>query len=260
MEVEIRFKSRPELRKPYLICGLPGIAYVGKLSVDHLIKELNAKLFAEIYSKYFPPYVLIEDGLVELLRNELFFLNDKKLERDYIFFTGNIQAATPEGQYIISSQILDLAIQNGCERVYSIAASLTRKTKKKPRVFGAVTDKKLKKELKNSDVITMESGTIGGANGLILGLAKIKNLQGVCLLGETQGFRTVSGEYLVDANAVRAVLKVLLKTLNISVDLSPLEKEIEYMKKTLEKMAEVEEYVIKKQREAVTKDYKNYIT
>ncbi len=261
MEIEINFLEQPKLRRPYLISGLPGIAYVGKLSVDHLIKELKAKVFAEIYSKFFPPYVLIEEnGLVELLKNELYYWKNNVSERDLIFFTGNAQATTPEGQYLIADKVLDTVLELGCERVYSIAASLTGKTNKKARVFGAVTDLKLISEMKKHKVIMMEKGIIGGANGLMLGLAKTRNIPGLCLLGETQGFRTASGEFLVDANAVRAVLQVLIKTLDINVDLSPLDEEVEYMKNTIKKIAEMEDYIIKKQREAASRGYKNYIT
>ena len=49
----------PDLEEPYLVCGLPGSGYVGKLAVEHLIQEVGAKLLAEIYSYSFPPQVMI---------------------------------------------------------------------------------------------------------------------------------------------------------------------------------------------------------
>ena len=69
MSVEIRDLEKIETKQFVLVNGLPGIAYIGKLSVDYLIQQLKAKVIAEVYSKYFPPYVLIKgDGLVELLK------------------------------------------------------------------------------------------------------------------------------------------------------------------------------------------------
>ncbi len=40
----------PQLRDPVFIEGLPGIGLVGKLAADHLIQELGAVKFAELYS------------------------------------------------------------------------------------------------------------------------------------------------------------------------------------------------------------------
>ncbi len=261
MEVEVRLLKQPELRKPCIVSGLPGIAYVGKLSVDHLVQTLHAELFGEVYSKFFPPYVLIgKDGIVELLRNELYFWKNKESERDLIFFTGNAQAVTPEGQYLMADKVLDTAMRLGAERIYSVAAFVTDRVIDTPRVYGAATEEALIDEFKRQGVLVMEEGPIGGVNGLIFGLAKVKKLQGVCLLGETYGYTTVSGQYLVDANAGRAVLEVLSKMLNVKVDLSPLDRQVEQMKEAIKRMAEIEEYAIKKTEEAAAKGYKNYIT
>jgi proteasome assembly chaperone (PAC2) family protein len=72
MDSEIKILKSTPPSKLTLIVGLPGMAYIGKLSVDYLIQQLKAEQIGEIYSKHFPPYVIIkEDGLVELLRNEL---------------------------------------------------------------------------------------------------------------------------------------------------------------------------------------------
>ena len=40
----------------------------------------------------------------------------------------------------------------------------------------------------------MDAGSITGMNGLIIGIAKLRGMQGACLLGETSG-------YVVDAKA-----------------------------------------------------------
>jgi len=43
MQVTIRLKEAFKSTGSILVCGLPGIAYVGKLSVDHLIRGLGAQ-------------------------------------------------------------------------------------------------------------------------------------------------------------------------------------------------------------------------
>ncbi len=71
MTAEIKILKPIAAKELVLVCGLPGIAYIGKLSVDYLVQQLKAEQVGEIYSKYFPPYVIIkEDGLVDLLRND----------------------------------------------------------------------------------------------------------------------------------------------------------------------------------------------
>src|SRR5205823_6683076 len=64
----------PKLQSPYLVCGFPGSGYVGKIAIDHLIQELNAKRLADIYSTSFPPQIMIRtDGIAELMRNTIFY-------------------------------------------------------------------------------------------------------------------------------------------------------------------------------------------
>ena len=75
-------------------------------------------------------------------------------------------------------------------------------------------------------------GGIIGASGLLLGIGKLRGLEGACFMGETPG-------YLVDPNSAKAVLKILMKITNIEVDLSRLEekaKEIEYIAQQLSEM------------------------
>lgn len=106
MNAEIRILKPFKPNELTLIVGLPGIAYIGKLSVDYLVQQLKAELVGEVYSRYFPPYVIIkEDGLLELLRNELHVFRDET-GRDIAFLSGNAQAFSPEGQYEVTEKLL----------------------------------------------------------------------------------------------------------------------------------------------------------
>jgi proteasome assembly chaperone (PAC2) family protein len=107
MNAEIKILKPFTPNELILVCGLPGTAYIGKLSIDYLIQQLKAELVGEVYSKYFPPYVIIkEDGLVELLRNELHLFKDET-GRDIVFLSGNSQAFSPEGQYDVTEAVID---------------------------------------------------------------------------------------------------------------------------------------------------------
>ncbi|MCK5593015.1 PAC2 family protein, partial [Candidatus Bathyarchaeota archaeon] len=68
---------------------------------------------------------------------------------------------------------------------------------------------------------------------LLLGLARFRNINALCLLGETRG-------YLPDPKAAKSILNILQKMLKIKVDLTRLDEEIEKSKKIVERMREIE--------------------
>jgi uncharacterized protein (TIGR00162 family) len=258
MNVEIKILKRLELKEFVLVNGLPGISYIGKLSVDYLIQQLKAELLAEVYSKYFPPYVLIRrDGLVELLRNELHILKNEH-GADILFFSGNSQAFSPEGQYEVADTLLEWAVPNGLKKVFSIAAYVTDRAFEKPRVYGTSTSSEALEELKKMGVVPLDQGVISGENGLIMGLAKKRNVEAVCLLGETRGYQTPTGQYIIDAKATKAVLNLLVSILKLKVDMGPLDKQAKEMDKIIAKMAEVERRIKEEMSESAKKP--SYVT
>ena len=240
MNVEIKMLKEFAPSQLILICGLPGTAYIGKLSVDYLIQQLKAELVGEVYSKYFPPFVVIkEDGLVELLRNELHQFKSES-GRTIVFLSGNSQAYSPEGQYEIAEAVLEWAINNGVQRIYSVAAYVTERTFEAPNVYCTTTTLALREEAKVHGAQLLDNGIIGGENGIITGLAKKKNVEGVCLLAETHGYLTSTGEYVIDPRAAKAALKVLTSMLNLKVDMEPMEKQVVQMDEAIAKLVEIE--------------------
>ena len=258
MNAEIKILKPFPPNELILICGLPGTAYIGKLSVDYLIQQLKAELVGEVYSRFFPPYVIIkEDGLVELLRNELHHFKDET-GRDIMFLSGNSQAFSPEGQYDVTEAVIDWAIESGIKKVYSVAALVTEKPYDTPGVFATATSKETLEEAKAQGAQTLDHGIIGGENGLIVGLAKKRNVEGICLLAETHGYQTPTGEYVIDPRAAKAALSVLTKLLNIKIDMEPMEKQAIQMDEAIAKMGEIERRV----REEMTQSGKkpSYVT
>jgi uncharacterized protein len=240
MSVEIKMLKEFTPSQLILVSGLPGTAYIGKLSVDYLIQQLKAEQVGEVYSKYFPPFVVInENGLVELLRNELHLFKDES-GRTIVFLSGNAQAYSPEGQYEIADAVIEWAINNGVQRVYSIAAYVTERPFEAPNVYATMTTLPLREEAKTHGAQFLDDGIIGGENGIIMGLAKKRNVEGVCLLAETHGYQTPTGEYVIDPKAAKAALKVLTSMLNLKVDMDPLEKQVVQMDETIAKMVEIE--------------------
>ena len=46
--MEVYFTEKPSLRNPTLIASWPGMGMLARISADYLIKQLEAKQFAEI--------------------------------------------------------------------------------------------------------------------------------------------------------------------------------------------------------------------
>jgi proteasome assembly chaperone (PAC2) family protein len=49
--IKIVYLEEPEFKSPIMVEGLPGVGNVGKLAAEHLLEQVKAKKFADIYSK-----------------------------------------------------------------------------------------------------------------------------------------------------------------------------------------------------------------
>lgn len=224
-KITVEISEIPKLKNPQLLCGLPGSGYVGKLAVDYLIEELKGVQFAKIFSSSFPPQVLIQpDGTVDLMKNTLYYCRNKT--NDLVILTGDAQPVTPESEYAMAEEITSICEKLGIKNVYTLAAYITGTFSKKPKVYGTSTSLQVVNKFPRQDILTMNSGSITGMNGLILGVAKTKGITGVCLLGETSG-------YVVDAMASKAVLEVLSKMLGLKLDMVGLDKKAEDTKQLI---------------------------
>ena len=219
----------PKLRNPTLICGFPGSGYVGKLAIDHMVEELKATPFANMFSSSFPPQVLIQsDGTTDLMKNVLYYFRGQTT--DLILLSGDAQPVTPESEYEMAEEIAKICSQLGVKTIYTLAAYITGTFSKTPKVYGTSTTQKIVNEFEKFGVSIMSSGSITGMNGLIIGVGKRKGITGICLLGETSG-------YVVDAKASKVVLEILVKMLDLKLDLEGISKkaqDTEQLVKTIE--------------------------
>jgi uncharacterized protein (TIGR00162 family) len=232
--------KRPTLNDPLLIEGLPGIGNVGKLAVEHLIYTIKAKKFAELYSKDFPPQVFINSqGTIELVNNEFYYWKaQKKNQRDLVLLTGDYQGLSSQGQYELVEKILDIAEDFGVKEMFTLGGYGLGQDVEEPQVLCAATNKNLVKKMKQYGAVFKKNepgGGIVGASGLLLGLGKLRGIEGTCFMGETPG-------YLVDPKSAKAILNILVKITNLDVNLQALErkaKEIEQIAQQLKEMESI---------------------
>ncbi len=219
---------------PILIEGLPGLGLVGKIALRYLIKQLKAKKIAYLYSPHFPYFVLVnKKGNVRLLRGAFYYYQNPK-GNDILLFTGDSQSQTIEGQYEIADRMLDFSEKHGVKTIATIGG-YRMESKEKPKVFIAATSQEvLQKALQSGASLSTSGSPIVGTAGLILGLAKFKKIDAICLLGETRG-------YLPDPLAAKSVLEVLKSTFNFDLDLAGLDEEIAKADTMVTRLQQIEE-------------------
>lgn len=234
-EIMVKYYEEPKLNNPILVEGLPGVGNVGKLAVDHLVDKLGAKKFASIFSKHFPPQVLIaEDGVVRLVSNDLYYHKSQE-GLDLIILSGDYQGTSQEGQYDLAYEVLDMLEKYGGNTIYTLGGWSVGKIVAKPRVLGATTSPEFVEKLKSANVefsTDEPAGGIVGAAGLLLGLGQIRGMDAACLMGETSG-------YFSDPRSAQCILEVLGQLLGIEIDFTELEmhaKEIDDLTSRLDEM------------------------
>ncbi len=227
--------KKVELKSPVLVEGLPGLGIVGKIAVRHLVKHLKAEKFAYIYSPHFPYFVLVnKKGNVRLLRGTFYFWKNKNGDNDFIFFTGDSQAQTIEGQYEISDRILEFAGRHDVKMVVTIGG-YRMEAQEKPKVIAAATTPDfLDRALKAGAEVSPTGSPIVGTAGLILGLSHFRKIDALCLLGETRG-------YLPDPKSARSVLEILQSMFNFDANLQGLDEEIAKADKMVTRLQKIEE-------------------
>jgi hypothetical protein len=197
--------SNPVLDKPIFVQGLPGFGNVGKIAAHLLIKFCGGKPFTELYSPSFPDYVAISSkGITHLPRYEFYAAPMEK--NDFIIMTGDVQPSFDDvvAHYSICDEVLDFVEKQGCSFIVTMGGVPI--IDEKTQVYVAATSSRLALEFMEKGAVIYSKGKIIGGTGLMLALAKERGLEGICLLGATNGFRS-------DRGAGFSVFKFLMKAL-----------------------------------------------
>ncbi len=215
MVCKVQFYEEPVLNDPVLIEGLPGIGFVANITALQLIKELHAKLFAQIQSSAFQDLAITtRNGGTYFPTNQFYYYKGKDGERDLIILYGNTQALTTVGQYELCGKILDIVEKFGCRYILTVGGLRKDEKIEKPEIYCTASDSQTLQEALNMGSKIMK-GHIFGIAGLLVGLCKFRNIKGLCLLAETSGLYP-------DAEATRVILKIINKMLNLNVNLENL--------------------------------------
>jgi len=242
--VGIVLRNRPELRDPVLVAGWPGIGNIGAIAVNTLVEALGAEEIGEIepWDFFYPRRLVVRGGEVTALEFPAcrFFLARAE-RRDILFFSGEEQPSEDGGPYArgnkayhMANLVLDVAVDFGCSRVYTSGAAVAPiHHESRPKVWAVPNAEALLDELRKypntvlmSDVAARRGqGSIIGLNGLLLGVARRRGLEAVCVMGEIPVY--LQGLPVPYPRGSKAVLEVLCTALGVSPDTAGIDAMIE---------------------------------
>jgi len=202
-----------------LVASLPDMGKVGGLVSNFLAKQLNTKLVAEIESIE-KPWVTYENGIANLHVDTYKIFADK--QNSIVVFTGNVQPQDAHELYELCDLLLDTVQGYGnVKRLYSSGGYLKQEVIGEPKVYGTANNANLLKELDRYNVgrLGNEVNSITWFNGLILGTAAKRGIEGIGLFGE------IDNPSVPQHLAAKSIVKVIARMINAEINTKELEQQ-----------------------------------
>ena len=210
------------LKSPIAIVALPGIANVGKIAVETISQLLRAEHLMDLFSKDFPPRVLVRQGIATIPKTSIHLYRAAPDEpHDLLFLTADFQPSTSAGVYEYADFVAKEFENLGVTILYSLAAyeqdyqEFFLSYPQEPRLYVSASSESLLAKLSESaHAVIAQEGVIVGANGVIPAwAAAMYNMESASLLGETLGI--IKGDY----RAAKVILEKIMDLVGINVDL-----------------------------------------
>ena len=250
-----------------MLCGWAGIGNVGLAAIGTLRRLVRASEFGliEPYEYFEPSRVVVRNGLISQMRfpNTTFY-SHRLPDRDLLLLVGEQQPTDDRKAYKMANEVLDVAQKVGCRRIYTSAASVTTiHHRVKPRVWAVPNSPDLLAEVRRygNTILMSEAetateiepatdesgedeessvpansggGLISGLNGVLLGVAKNRGIEAVCLMGEVPYYLQAAPWPYPKASI--SVLEVLGRVLRMPLDLRELHEMAEKVDRNIERV------------------------
>ena len=247
------YSRKPQLESPVLIACWPGIGNIGVIAVDTLRGTLQAEEFGQIepWDFFYPKKVVIKNGVLEDMQfpaSRFYFARTQS--RDLIFFLGEEQPS--EGgrtyarggkAYQMANLVMDVAEEFGCSRVYTSGAAVAPiHHTVVPKVWAVPNSESLLDDVLAYDNTVLMSdfqerggrGSITGLNGLLLGVARKRGIEAVCVMGEIPVY--LQGLPFPYPKASRSVLDVLTAALGLEIETEGINAMVERSEREIERL------------------------
>lgn len=222
MKNAVRLYKEPKSRDCDLLASWPGIGNVSLILARYLKDKIGAEEIGivEPFDFYNPIGVMVKNNIVEAPQfpeSKFYYWHNPRSERGLVLFISDEQPSSKG--YDLANCVLDISKKLRIKRIYTCAAAITKMHHTEmPKVWGAATHANLINDLKKYDIVLRGDIQIAGLNGLFLGVAKERGMDGICLLGEVPMYTT----RIPNPKAALAILGVMVQILDINLDLSEL--------------------------------------
>ncbi len=240
----LKIRARPKLNNPALFAAWPGVGDVAVIVATYLLRKLEFKELARLRPAFFfdPVGVMVRNNVVEepQFPQSVFYYMKGAGGQDLILFMGEAQPTTKS--YDMANAIVDAAAHFHVRRIYTCAAAITRiHHTEEPRVWLTATNPALVKELEKQGTFQTGNLQIAGLNGILLGVAKERKMEGVCLLGEVPNYAT----RVHNPMAALAIMPIIAKILGVKVEMEELQLLASYTRERMKQVAAeaMEEYI-----------------
>ena len=203
-----------------LVSSLPDMGKVGGLVSKHIAKHLDIKPAAKIILND-KPWVNQKDGIIDLPKDEYTIGVDQK--NSVVVFTGENQPQEADTVMKMSEAVMECVKKMGdIKLVISAGGYLPPEQGDGTGVYGVSTNKESFEILNSNDVkpLGKEVNSITWFNGLILGQAKLQNINGIGLFGEIVD--TDSPQYKAASNIIQKIASIL----DVKIDTAELEEKV----------------------------------
>ena len=234
-EQPLIFTSKPELRNPFVVCGLDGWVNSGNVAaggVKYLIKQFNAEKFAELpLSRYhiyqvpglqgLGPNFRMENGLItetHLPRNEFFYARNPASDHDLIFFLGTEPNLNWEEYADI---VVGLAGDFGAFRLYALGGLLAKiPYAREPNMTCTCTSAKIRDEIEQYNVMFSNRKGPATFNQMLMYACQKKGLDGAVFNVRAPYYPEFSIAIAHSPRSIQAALVRLdhLMQLNLNLD------------------------------------------
>jgi len=174
--------KEPSIDKPLMLAAMQDMGDVGSIVIDFISRNLNATVFRQALPSY-PAYVIDNGGHIDLPEEKW----EYKYSKDMIIFGGGAgQPSSTEELNILCQDVINTAKKYSTRLIYTLGGFHTvRLTERNPKTFVTTTSVELTDQVRKLGIeTTPEASIITGFNGLILGFAKMNEIQGIGLYAE----------------------------------------------------------------------------
>lgn len=219
LNMKVEKKQDFKLNDITIIASLPDMGRVGGIVTQHISKKLPMELTYKITISD-KPWINQKDGIINVPKDEYNIFVNK--ENSIVVFTGNNQPQEPKTVFELTNKVISSIQELGNIKLIISSGGYLPQDSEGSRVFGIVTDEKLKKVLNENKVETLGSdvNSITWFNGLILGKAKDLDIDGIGLFGEILDTDTPQIQAAVN------VIKKIEKMIGVKIDTKELAEKI----------------------------------